>query len=50
MSFFALLTKGHALLEIATKVFDIVEDVKEIGDDKKPKTDERGQSIIKKQT
>ncbi|TVU83787.1 hypothetical protein FQP85_08405 [Pseudoalteromonas neustonica] len=49
MSFLALLTKGHALLEIATKVLDIVEDVKEIGDDKKPKTDERGQPIIKKQ-
>ena len=50
MSLFALLTKGHAVLEIASKALELYEEVVDLGDDNKPKTDERGNTLTKKQT
>ncbi|MBB1422658.1 hypothetical protein H5200_12080 [Pseudoalteromonas sp. SG43-7] len=51
MSFFTtLLLKLPAVLDIAARALDIIEDVQELGDDNKPKTDDRGQPVIKQQT
>jgi len=50
MSLFALLSKGHAVLEIASKALELYEEVVDLGDDNKPKTDERGNTLTKKQT
>ncbi|MCC9662887.1 hypothetical protein LPA49_20290 [Pseudoalteromonas sp. MB41] len=49
MSLFALLSKGHAVLEIASKALELYEEVVDLGDDNKPKTDERGNTLTKKQ-
>lgn len=48
MSFFVLFIKGYVVLEIVFKVFELYEEVVDLGDDNKFKIDECGNMFIKK--
>lgn len=50
MSLLSFLAKLPQVLSIAANVLEVVEQVQELDDDNKPKTDERGKAVLKKTT